>query len=61
VLWYEFYKSSAADVRRKSRTFYHVQYHQTPGEIQYCLGRKTSEPVSLNFCDQGNIAFSLGV
>jgi hypothetical protein len=27
-------------------------------KIQYCVGRKTSEPVSLNFCDQRNIAFS---
>jgi hypothetical protein len=31
VLWYEFYESSSA-VRRKFRTFYHVNYHQTPGE-----------------------------
>jgi hypothetical protein len=31
VLWYEFYESFAA-VRRKFRTFYHVHYHQTPGE-----------------------------
>jgi hypothetical protein len=27
-------------------------------KIQYCVGRKTSEPVSLNFCDERNIAFS---
>jgi hypothetical protein len=61
VLRYEFYESSAA-VRRKFRTFYHMCIIiKLQEKIQYCIGCKTSEPVSLNFCDQRNIAFSLGV
>jgi hypothetical protein len=27
-------------------------------KIQYCVGRKTSEPISLNFCNKRNIVFS---